>query len=127
MADERGFEAGLERLFAQAPALGDADGFTRRVERKLNRDWRWRTLGLGAAGVVGGAIAVTQSLHSGLPIKVQHASASSAHAAESFYNQGVSFSDMLLQAGSGVNLFWIVSGCLIVAAVVGATRALDQV
>lgn len=125
--DERGFEAGLERMFAQAPALADSDGFTRRVERRLNRDWRWRTLGLGAAGVIGGAIAVTQSLHSGLGIKVQQASASSAHAAQSFYNDSLNFSDMLVQAGSGANLFWIVSGCLIIAAVVGATRALDQV
>ena len=125
--DERGFEAGLERMFAQAPALADSDGFTRRVERRLNRDWRWRTLGLGAAGVIGGAIAVTQSLHSGLGIKVQQASVSSAHAAQSFYNDSLNFSDMLIQAGSGANLFWIVSGCLIVAAIIGATRALDQV
>ncbi len=125
--DERGFEAGLERMFAQTPALADSDGFTRRVQRRLNRDWRWRTLGLGAAGVIGGAIAVTQSLNSGIGIKVQEASAASSHAAQNFYNQGVSLSDMLLQAGSGANLFWIVSGCLIIAAVVGATRALDQV
>jgi hypothetical protein len=125
--DERGFEAGLERLFAEAPSLADSDAFNRRVERKLNRDWRWRTLGLGAAGVVGGAIAVTESLHSGLGIKVQQASASSAHTAQTFLSQDFDFSDLLMQAGSGANLFWIVSGCLIIAAVVGATRALDQV
>jgi hypothetical protein len=124
--DDRGFEAGLERMFAQPPALSD-DGFTRRVERRLNRDWRWRTLGLGAAGTVGGVIAVTQSLHSGLNLKVAEASASSARAATDLYRDVFSQADGLLQAGSGANLFWVVSGLLIIAAVVGATRALDQV
>jgi hypothetical protein len=125
--DERGFEAGLERMFAQAPALTDADAFTRRVEGKLNRDWRWRTLGLGSAGVVGGVIAATQALHSGMGIKLQEASANSAKAADDLYNQAFTQAGALLQAGSGVSLFWMASGLLIIAAVVGATRALDQV
>jgi hypothetical protein len=121
--DERGFEAGLERMFSQPPAMADADAFTRKVEHRLNRDWRWRTLGIGAAGVIGGAIAATQALHSGLGLKVKEASASSSLAVDDIYHQA----EMLFQTGSGIGLFWIVSGLLIVAAIVGATRALEQV
>ena len=125
--DERGFETALERMYSQAPALGDADVFTRRVERKLNRDWRWRTLGLGFAGIVGGAIAATQAVHSGLGVRVQEVSAASTQAVDSLYHQASSQADFLVQAGSSMNLFWVVSGVLIIAAVVGASRAFDQV
>ena len=125
--DDRGFEAGLERMFAQAPVLADSDAFTRRVEGKLNRDWRWRTLGLGAAGVVGGVIAVSQSLGSGIGLQVKEASANSAQVVDDFYHRAFHQMDALIQASSSANMFWVVSGCLIIAAVVGATRALDQV
>jgi hypothetical protein len=125
--DERGFETSLERMFGNAPALADADAFTRRVEGKLNRDWRWRTLGLGIAGVVGGAIAATQAVGSGLGVRVQEVSAASTQAVGSLYHQASTQADVLVQAGSGMSMFWLVSGVLIIAAIAGASRALDQV
>ncbi len=125
--DERGFETALERAFGSAPMLADADAFTRRVEGKLNRDWRWRTLGLGVAGIVGGVVAVTQAVHAGLGVRVQEVSAASTQAVDSLYHRASSQADIFLQAGSGMSMFWLVSGVLIIAAIAGASRALDQV
>lgn len=123
---EREFEAGLERMFAQSPAFGDADAFTRRVETRLNRDWRLRTFGLGTAGVVGGVVAASQTIGAGLFGRVQHLSASSASAADSLYHEALDQAGVLTQAGSGAGIFWIVSGLMILTAIVGATRALDE-
>jgi len=57
-----GFEARLERLFAQPPRLADAGLFARRLQERLEREWALRRGLLGAAGVVGGFIAVTQTV-----------------------------------------------------------------
>jgi hypothetical protein len=54
------FEARLERLYAQSPRVTDAEGFARRVESRLDREWSLRRVLIGAAGVAGGTVAVTQ-------------------------------------------------------------------
>jgi len=63
---ERAFEARLDRLFAQAPAFGDADLFTLRVSDRLNRGWSLRAGLIGALGVAGGMVGVYQALESGV-------------------------------------------------------------
>jgi hypothetical protein len=123
---EREFEAGLERMFGQSPTFADADAFTRKVETRLNRDWRLRTFGLGAAGVIGGVVAATQTIGAGLFGRLQHFSVSSASAADNLYHDALERAGVLTQAGSGVSIFWIVSGLMILTAVVGATRAFDE-
>jgi hypothetical protein len=69
MADQEGdraFEAKLDRLFAEAPAFGDADLFTLRVSDRLNRGWSLRDRLIGALGVAGGMIGVFQVAANGL-------------------------------------------------------------
>ena len=122
----RDFEVGLERLFGQAPGLADAETFAGRVESRLDRSWRVRTLGLGAAGVVGGVIAASQALGSGVGLRLEHATTASAHRVDSLYHQGFVQAQAFLQASPGLSLFWVASGLLILAAVVGATRAFDE-
>ena len=56
------FEARLERLFAQAPRVSDATAFAARVEARLDREWSLRRGFIGTAGLVGGVIAVTQTV-----------------------------------------------------------------
>ena len=56
------FETRLERLFAQPPRVADADGFARRVEARLDREWSLRRGFIGAAGLFGGVVAVTQTV-----------------------------------------------------------------
>ena len=56
------FDTRLERLFAQAPRVADPDGFTARVQARLDREWTLRRGLIGAAGLVGGVIAATQTV-----------------------------------------------------------------
>jgi len=126
------FERTLERLFAEPPAVDDADVFVGKVQARLARNWRIRTVGIGAAGVAGGVVAASQIVSSGLAIQLQQASARSAQAADAVYRQTWSGLDALsLDALSHVTpsagLFWVVSGLMILAAVLGATRVLDEV
>jgi hypothetical protein len=60
------FEARLDRLFAEAPLLEDADVFARKVQSRLNRSWALRRVVIGGLGVVGGMIAVVQLAASGV-------------------------------------------------------------
>ncbi len=123
---EREFEAGLERMFGQTPAFPDADAFTGRVEAKLNRDWRLRTVLLGAAGVVGGVVAATQTIGQGVFGRIQQVSTTSASAADHFYRDALDQVGLLSQVGSGASIFWIASGLMILTAIVGATKAFDE-
>jgi hypothetical protein len=121
------FERGLERLFAQTPAVEDAEGFTRRVEARLSRTWRLRTLGVGFAGMAGGVVAIRQLVGSGMGLRAQEVTSRSAHAVDSLYDQAWRQVESLTQATPSAGLFWIVSGLVILAAIVGATRVLDEV
>jgi hypothetical protein len=125
---ERDFETELERMFGQAPSYPDAAQFARRVETRLDRSWRWRTVGLGAAGIVGGLVAASQTLGAGLGLRLEQASTSSTRVADSLYRDFGAQLDMLGDVGSGMGLFWMVSGMMILAAVVIAgTKAFENI
>jgi len=63
---ERVFEAELERLFAEAPAMADQDLFVARVSLALDRGWGFRRLVIGGLGLAGGLIGGAQVLRFGL-------------------------------------------------------------
>ena len=56
----------LERLFTEAPALADADGFAARVTARLDQSWSLRQVLIGGLGIAGGLIGGAQFLASGL-------------------------------------------------------------
>ncbi len=128
--DEREFEARLERLFNQPPAFDDNDAFARRVETKLNRNWRVRALSIAFAGSVGGLIALSQTLGSGFGLQVQQAGARSTERVNSVYDS--LWDQAALQLANiggvdlGMNLFWAASALLILAAGAATTRMFDQ-
>ena len=62
MADE--FERRLERLFGEAPFLADTEVFAQGVEQRLDRGWNIRSVLIGAAGLMGGVVGVSQLLMS---------------------------------------------------------------
>lgn len=134
MSDE--FDPGIERLFAQTPAMPDAELFAVRVEQRLNKGSALRALALTAAGVVGGAIAVRESLSVNFQFQpsgadpVAEASQSAASGAGDLI-QGVlgqwgmaDAAQSLLPAGSlgGMQLFWITAAVVIGLAAVGVVR-----
>ncbi len=59
-ADE--FDPEIERLFARSPQMSDAALFTAQVEQKLQKGSRVRFLALGLAGVIGGVVAVRETM-----------------------------------------------------------------
>lgn len=73
MADR--FEARLEQMFAESPAFADEAAFAQRVQGRLGTGQKLRNVAIGAAGVVGGVVAVAQALNSNLTGAVQEAEA----------------------------------------------------
>jgi hypothetical protein len=65
------FDMRLSRMFAEAPVLPDADGFARRVESRLERNWLMRRVLIGAAGLGGGLIAAGQMLAPQISQKIE--------------------------------------------------------
>lgn len=59
-ADE--FDPFVERLFSRAPAMPDAALFTAQVEQRLQKGSRIRFLALSLAGVIGGAVAIRETM-----------------------------------------------------------------
>lgn len=126
------FDPMIERLFAQAPALADADSFARDVERRLERGLGLRTWALGAAGVLGGVIAVRETVASGLSLNLASsggrggggALATELEAAASWLGGG--WMSTGLSAVSGMQAFWLLTAGLIAAAAVSALRAVNE-
>ncbi len=54
------FEFRLERMFAEAPAMADAELFTLRVVDRLDRGWTARRLLIGVMGAAGGLVGGVQ-------------------------------------------------------------------
>jgi hypothetical protein len=63
---ERSFEADLERLFNDAPAMADQDAFVGRITSALDRGWGFRRLLIGGLGLAGGLVGGMQVLRFGL-------------------------------------------------------------
>ena len=63
---ERAFEARLDRMFAVAPAFGDADPCTLRVSDSLGRGWTPRCAKIWALGLAAGMVVVAQAASSGV-------------------------------------------------------------
>lgn len=68
---EKAFEARLERLFAEAPAFGDAELFAVRVRDRLDRRWTLRGVLIWALGLAGGMVVVYQAAAAGVIARAQ--------------------------------------------------------
>ncbi|CAN5173162.1 hypothetical protein BH10PSE2_BH10PSE2_07870 [soil metagenome] len=130
-----GFDPGIERLFACTPHMADATLFVAEVEAKLASGSRVRTLALTLAGLIGGAVAVRESLHLNVDF-----SRAAAPVAARVLDQGVRSAgadvqgtvqqtlDQLglanLSFGSmgGMQLFWITAAALIALAAAGVMK-----
>jgi hypothetical protein len=128
---ERDFEAELERLFNQPPAMADNDAFAARVTRKLEKGWRLRAVGIAAAGAVGGLIALSQTIGSGLGLRIFNDAAQSDRQLDAAYgqaaNQLVDFSGVDLSSiGLSANLFAMVAVAGVLAVAAMGVRLIDE-
>ena len=137
-ADE--FDPMIERLFSRSPQMADATLFAAEVETKLHSSSRVRTLALTAAGLIGGVIAVKESMNLDLNLSngdapvagrvlgqgIQAASVN----VESAVNTGLAqlgLADLSLGAMGGMQMFWIAAGALIALAAAGVVRLSQDV
>lgn len=130
-ADE--FDPAIERLFAQAPRMADADLFAVEVETRLASRSRVRGVVLALAGLAGGAVAVRETLS----VNLAHAEAlltgralgQGSHAALAAAQSDVqSTLDRLGLAGislgslGAMQLFWITAAALVALTAAGAVK-----
>jgi len=137
-ADE--FDPFVERLFARTPTLPDAPLFTARVEQRLQRGSRVRFLALSLAGLIGGAVAVRETMSVDLDLGtgegvvagdalgqgIQSASLNIQGAVQSALEQ-VGLANLELGSMGGMQLFWIAAGALIAVAAAGVMKLSQEV
>ncbi len=137
-ADE--FDPFVERLFARTPTLPDAPLFTARVEQRLQKGSRIRFLALSLAGLIGGAVAVRETMQVDIDLAapdgvvagdalgqgIQSASLNVQGAVQSMLDQA-GLANFELGSMGGMQLFWIAAGALIVVAAAGVMKLSQEV
>ncbi len=130
-ADE--FDPFVERLFARTPPMPDAVLFNAEVEQRLQKGSRVRFLALGLAGVIGGAVAVRETVSvnigasdgivagNALGQGIRSASLSTQGVVQSGLDQ-LGLANLELGSMGGMQMFWIAAGALIAVAAAGVMR-----
>ena len=130
-ADE--FDPEIERLFARSPQMPDAALFNARVEQRLQKGSRVRFLALSLAGVVGGAVAIRETLTvdlragdgvvagNALGQGIRSASFSTQNVVQGGLDQ-LGLTNVDLGAMGGMQMFWIAAGALIAIAAAGVMK-----
>lgn len=132
-ADE--FDPFVERLFARAPQMSDAALFNAGVEARLQKGGRVRFFALSLAGVIGGVVAVRETMSVNLNLGssdgvvagnalgqgIRSASVSAQTAAQAGMDQ-LGLTNLELGSMTGMQLFWITTGALIALAAAGVVR-----
>jgi hypothetical protein len=130
-ADE--FDPEIERLFARSPQLPDAALFTARVEQRLQKGSHVRFLALGLAGVIGGGVAVRETLSVNLTAGdgvvagnalgqgIRSASFNTQSAIQTGLDQ-LGLANLELGSMGGMQMFWIAAGALIAVAAAGVMK-----
>ena len=135
-ADE--FDPFVERLFARTPPMPDAPLFTARVEQRLQKGSRVRFLALSLAGLIGGAVAVRETMAidlgpnegviagDALGQGIQSASLNVQGTIQAGLEQ-VGLANLELGSMGGMQLFWIAAGALIALAAAGVMKLSQEV
>ena len=124
---EASFEGRLERMFAETPAMRDADLFTLQVVDRLDRGWTARRLLIGVMGAVGGVIGSAQILGSGAIGHIQALGAQSNAYLLQHLTQMIP--QNVLPAGVALNgqVIWMTLALAVVAAGLGVARGIREI
>ena len=134
MSDDE-FDPFVERLFSRAPQMSDAALFNAGVEARLQKGGRVRFLALSLAGVIGGVVAVRETMSVNLNFGssdgvvagnalgqgIRSASVNAQTAAQAGMDQ-LGLANLELGSMTGMQLFWITAGALIALAAAGVVR-----
>lgn len=132
-ADE--FDPEIERLFGRTPHMSDAALFTAQVEQRLQRGSRVRVFALGLAGVIGGVVAVRETMSVNLGLAANDGVVAGDALGQGIRSTSLSVQSTIqggldqfglgtLELGSmgGMQLFWIAAGALIALAAAGVMK-----
>ena len=137
-ADE--FDPFVERLFARTPHMADATEFAAGVETRLASSSRFRTVALSVAGVVGGVIAVRESIGMRLNLSqsdgpvageslgrgIEMAGLNAQGAIQGVMDQA-GLSDLGLGSMGDMQLFWVMAGLLVALAAAGVMKLSQEI
>ncbi|HEY2048273.1 MAG TPA: hypothetical protein VGH03_02965 [Caulobacteraceae bacterium] len=125
MAD-KSFEAELERRFADAPSLPDADLFAVRVGAVLDRGWGLRRILIGGLGLAGGLIGGIQVLRLGVLARIgslQTAPQTLVASGLAHFPHVRALADIVSSGSSmDIEVLWMSGGLAILAVGLFATR-----
>ena len=137
-ADE--FDPAIERLFARTPTLPDAALFTAEVEQRLHNGSRVRVACLALAGVIGGVVVAREMVSVNFGATVDSAPVGgealgqglqalsvNTHAAVQSGLDQIGMGGLDLGSMSGMQMFWIAAGALILVAAAGMVRLSQEV
>lgn len=135
-ADE--FDSDIERLFARSPQMPDAALFTARVEQQLHKGSRVRVLALSLAGVIGGVVAMRETMTVNLGTSdgvvagnalgqgMRSASFNAQNAVQTGLDQ-LGLANLELGSMGGMQMFWMAAAALIAMAAAGVMRLSQDV
>ncbi len=137
-ADE--FDPFVERLFARTPNMPDAALFNAQVTARLARGTRVRTVVLTVAGLIGGVVAVRETLNLRLTLGGGEAGAAATGLGQGF-QAATAGAQASIQSGldhmglanlewgsmGGMQLFWVAAGGLIAVAAAGAMKLAQDI
>lgn len=120
------FERRLERLFAEGHELPDAATFAERVERRLDAGWTARRWLIGAAGVVGGVVGVSQLMMSNVVQRVETAE-DSARLLSSGLIHMTPRADWLAAVTTGGGVVWVAAAMAVLMMGFVLTRVIGEI
>ncbi len=124
---ESSFEFRLERMFAEAPSMADAELFALGVLERLDRGWTARRLLIGVMGVLGGLIGAAQIVGSGAAGQL---GAAAAHA-NAYLTQHLAAQAVGPLAPAGIYVdaqaIWLAGALVLVAAGFGLARLIREI
>ena len=124
------FEMRLHKLFAENPVCPDAPLFAASVESRLSRGWALRRTLIGAAGIVGGFVAVVQIAGAGLGHKLVEASELFDGARRALAQTSGRLPGPFAELGQlpfGGEAVWLVAGLAVLAGALLASRSLEEI
>tara|TARA_R110000787_G_scaffold193874_1_gene305387 strand:- start:31 stop:450 length:420 start_codon:yes stop_codon:yes gene_type:complete len=137
-ADE--FDPFVERLFNQVPVMPDAALFAQRVETRLRSGTRVRTLALTLAGLVGGIVAVRETMSVNLNLSANEAPVagraleqsiqSAGGGVQSLFDAGIDqmgLGHFTLAGMGGIEMFWVTTALLVAIAAAGVMKLSEEI
>jgi len=134
------FDPFIERQFARTPVMADAELFAANLDARLVSGGRVRALALALAGLIGGVVAVRETMNVNLNLSDSEAPvagvalgrgiesvAANAHGLVQAGLDQFGLSGMAFGSLGSMQLFWIAAGALAALAAAGVMKLSQEV